>query len=473
MWADGLARNPTAPHDVLQSLISHTYYLLWRRLPAPIVDAAIDHPEWKVRELLAEAQPEITTEQWCRLILAEQDSGHRWILTSIAADRRTELTETVYEQLASDPAASVRVETTRLHRLPARLLTTLAADADSQVRAAACRPAWPHLHGPARRKLLTDPDDKVRAEALLRHHEEQPLPRAVFEAEGLGERALETCRLERELAEHLARHGEPRQRYMLASNPHLAPDLITILARDPDASIRFRVSTHPGLSETQRADIRIEFDPRVHYHALEWVVALHDDPDAMRRLATSSHPLVRRSVARAKHLPPDVVDLLAQDEDRIVHLFLAESCDDAPADMLLDVWRWWTGSFSHPDRPHGHPNFPRSDLLRYADDPNPRMRQLALDDPDSTAELVERFSRDLGEEVRLRAATDPRLTAASAVRLLDDPRESVRRAAAMHHRLPAGVLIRLLRDTDNAEIAATNPSLPVNVMRRMVQSLPT
>jgi hypothetical protein len=472
MWADGLARNPTAPHDVLQSLIGHTYYLLWSRLPAPIVDAAIDHPEWKVRELLADAKPDITTEQWCRLILAEQDSRHRWILTSIAADRRTELTETVYEQLASDPAASVRVETTRLHRLPARLLTTLAADADSQVRAAACRPAWPHLHGPARRKLLTDPDDKVRAEALLRHHEEQPLPRAVFKAEGLGERALETCRLERDLAEHLARHGEPRQRYMLASNPHLAPDLITILARDPDESIRFRVSTHPGLSETQRAQIRIEFDPRVHHHALEWVVALHDDPDAMRRLATSSHPLVRRSVARAKHLPPDVVDLLAQDEDRIVHLFLAESCDDAPADMLLDVWRWWTGSFSQPDRPHGHPNFPRSDLLRYADDPNPRMRQLALDDPDSTAELVERFSRDTNEEVRRRAATDPRLTAASAVRLLDDPRESVRRAAAMHPRLPAGVLIRLLRDTDNAEIAATNPSLPVEVMRRMVQLLP-
>jgi hypothetical protein len=85
---------------------------------------------------------------------------------------------------------------------------------------------------------------------------------------------------------------------------------------------------------------------------------------------------------------------------------------------------------------------------------------------------VERFSRDDREEVRLRVATDPRLTAASAVRLLDDPRESVRRAATRHPRLPAGDLIRLLRDTDTAEIATTNPSLPVDVMRHMVRLLP-
>jgi hypothetical protein len=470
-WAHGLARHPTAPDDVLHSLLGHTYHLLWRRLPASIVDAAIGHPEWKVRELLADAQPDITAEQWSRLILAEQDSRHRWILTSVAADRRAELTETAYQKLTSDPSSQIRTETARLHRLPAHLLMALAADVDPQVRASACEPAWPHLDGLWRQKLLTDPTGKVRAEALLRHHQDQPLSRAVFEAEGLGERVLETCRLERDLAEQLARHGERAQRRLLAHNPQLPPDLLALLARDPDASVRFEVSTRPDLSKTQRAEIRIEFDPSIHYHPLEWVVALHDDPDAMRRLAASSHPLVRRSVARARHLPPDVLALLAQDEDRIVHLFLAESCDDAPADMLMEVWQWWTGSLTHPDCPHGHPNFPRSDLLRYADDPNPRMRQLAIDDLDSTAELVEEFSHDTNEEVRRRAATDPRLTAASAVRLLDDPCESVRRAAAMHPRLPARVLIQLLRDDDTAEIAAKNPSLPVNVMRWMVQLL--
>lgn len=254
-------------------------------------------------------------------------------------------------------------------------------------------------------------------------------------------------------------------------NPHLERDLVSFLAQDPDENVRSVVATRPDLTEEQRSGIQIDFDPRVHHHALRWVTALHDDTDAMRRLAASSHPLVRRSVARAKHLPPDVIERLAQDEDRVVQLFLAESCDDAPAEMLLRVWQWWTGSLSTPDRPRGHPNFPRHGLLRYAEDPNPRMRQLALDDPESTPELVERFSRDTEAEVRLRAAKDPRLTTASAVRMLDDPHEHLRDAAARHPQLPARVLVQLLRDTDTAQTAARHPALPVAVMEQMIQWL--
>ncbi|MFI9723898.1 PE-PGRS family protein [Streptomyces sp. NPDC052396] len=468
-WAHGLARNAATPDDLRARLLGRSHFLLWRSLPTAIVEAAMAHPEWKVRALLAEVQPNITAEQWTRLILGEQDAHHRWILTLLAADRRAQLTTAGYDQLAADPSARVRAETVRLPGLPVLILTALAADADPAVRASACPGAWPHLDGPARLELLNDAEGKVRVEALLQHHQEHPMPRSVFGSEDLKDRALEICCLERSLAEHLLHHGEPAQRRALAGNPRLDPDLVTLLGRDPDDSVRFQVSTRADLTEEQRAGIDIDFDPRMRSYPLAWVVAQHQDADAMRRLAASSHPLVRRSVARAKHLPPDVVALLARDEDRVVQLFLAESCDDAPADMLLRVWQWWTGSFSFPDRLRSHPDFPRRGLLRYADDPNPRMRQLALDDEESTAELVELFSWDSSEEVRYRAATDPRLTPASAVRLLDDPHGRVRHAAALHPRLPAGVLVRLLWDTDTAETAAQHPALPVAVMERMLQ----
>ncbi|MFJ6351979.1 hypothetical protein ACIQKB_21225 [Streptomyces sp. NPDC092046] len=137
------------------------------------------------------------------------------------------------------------------------------------------------------------------------------------------------------------------------------------------------------------------------------VECLHEDTDATRRLAGSCHPLIRRSVARARHLPPDVVKRLARDEDRTVRLFLAESCDDAPPEMLLEVWSWWDGSFSHPDRPRSHPKFPRTGLLRYAGDPAGRMRRLARDDPASTPADVARLSRDPDAEVRRRAPRTP------------------------------------------------------------------
>jgi hypothetical protein len=101
------------------------------------------------------------------------------------------------------------------------------------------------------------------------------------------------------------------------------------------------------------------------------------------------------------------------------------------------------------------------------------MRRLALDDPDSTPELVERFSRDPGDEVRHRAASDARLSAASAVWLLDDPHAPVRHAAARHPRLPARVLTELLRDPETAQNAARHPALPVAVMRRMLHVVST
>ncbi|WKU43347.1 PE-PGRS family protein [Streptomyces sp. VNUA116] len=470
-WAAGLARNPAAPEDVLRGLLGHSPYLPWRSdLPSSVMDAGLAHPEWWVRSRFIDAPPPVTPEQWTRLVLAEQDPRRRWILATYAVDRREELTGPAYEQLAADPAARTRAEAARLTGLPARLLTALAADPEPGVRASACRPAWPHLDGAARQTLLADADPGVRTAARLRHHEEHPLSRAVFETEGLEVKALESCRLERDFAEGVARRGRADQRRELAGNPCLDPDLIALLAGDPDAGVRYRVSVRPDLTEAQRAGIRIEPDPGARTYAFDWVVALHDDPGAMRRLAASSHPFIRRSVARARRLPKDVVEALARDEDRVVQLFLAESCDDAPADMLLRVWQWWSGSLTHPDRPRSHPNFPRNGLLRHAGDPDPRMRRLALDDPASTAGLVERFSRDADGEVRLRAAQDPRLTAASAVLLLDDPEALVRRAAALHPRLPARVLARLLRD-EAAETAAAHPSLPAGVMRDMLRRL--
>lgn len=211
-----------------------------------------------------------------------------------------------------------------------------------------------------------------------------------------------------------------------------------------------------------------EIEPGANLYALWWIAALHDNADAMRQLAASSNMLIRRSVARARHLPEDIVTSLARDEDRVVRLFLAESCDDAPSEMLLEVWTWWEGSLSFPGRPRSHPNFPRADLLRFADDPNPRMRQLALDDPASGSALVARFSRDEAAQVRRAAAADSRLEPADAARLADDSDHVVRYLARAHPALPTGTLIALLTDESGAKEAARNPAIPISAMHNMI-----
>ncbi|MEV5283154.1 hypothetical protein [Streptomyces sp. NPDC051993] len=136
--------------------------------------------------------------------------------------------------------------------------------------------------------------------------------------------------------------------------------------------------------------------------------------------------------------------------------------------MLLEVWRWWDGSFTHPDHPRSHPNFPRTGLLRYAGDPGGRMRRLVLDDPESTPADVARLARDPEAEVRCRAAEDTRLSPADAVRLLNDPAAHVRGTAMRNPRLPARVLAGLLHDRDTACEAVTNPAIPVPVLHRIL-----
>ncbi|WP_328777963.1 hypothetical protein OHT68_00585 [Streptomyces canus] len=469
-WAEGIGSNPAATDELLIRLLDVDEGFLHGCDRPVILDAAVAHPDPRVRSRPADTfRPKLTSDQWVRLVRAEPSPSRRVLWAERACIWGAELPGDLYDDLLAGPS---RAQAAELPGLPAHHLPSLAADADPRVRATACA-RWEDLGAPLRARLLADTDDAVRTAALLAHHTSVPMPREVFTALPDPRRALERCRLAPELEAELVRDGDAEVRRALAANPSLGAPGVAVVAEDPQDDIRSAVALRPDLTEEQRAAVRHDFDPTSMSHTLPWVEDLHGDANAMRQLAASSHPLVRRSVARARHLPPDVVVRLAQDEDRVVRLFLAESCEDAPADMLLEVWRWWEGSFSHPDRPHSHPNFPRTGLLRYTADPRGRMRRLALDDPESTPADVARLARDPEAEVRRRAAEDPRLSPADAVRLLNDPEAYVRGTAVRNPRLPARVLAGLLHDRDTACAAVTNPAIPVPVLHRILTAAAT
>ncbi|MEU4038338.1 PE-PGRS family protein [Streptomyces collinus] len=478
-WREGLARNPAAPASVLLRLfdveegerLPGASRLIHRELPAEVVEAWISHPEPHVRKLLAERWT-LTPEQRERL-LDEPDPRLRWIFTTCAVDAGSPLTEATFARLVADTGVKVRAEVAFHRDLPPRHLVTLAADPEPAVRRAACRPAWRHLEPETRTSLTADPDPEVRAEAILLAHTTAPMPVSVFAAlpdDGERHRAAQECLLSDELGDALAHSTDPEWRRAVAGNPDLAPHLVAELGQDPDPAVRWAVSVRPDLTEEQRACVPVEFDPEAHCRPLPWVRDLQDDEEAMRRCASSSHPLVRRSAACAKNLPPDVVERLARDEDWVVRLFLAENCAQAPAEVLLEMCRTWDGysSARFPD----HPNFPRQKALRHADDPDPRMRQLAVEDPAATADLIERFSRDPAKSVRWRALRDPRLTPASVIRLLDDPYGFIREAAAGDPRLTTRALAGLLLDATTAMSAAANPAIPEHVMHHLLDRQP-
>lgn len=464
-WTEGLGFNPAATDELLIRLLDVDEGFLHGCDRPAVLDAAMAHPDPRVRSRLADTfRPKLTSDQWTHLIRAEPSRERSVLWAEHACARGAELPEDLYDDLLTGPS---RAQAAQLPGLPARHLPGLASDADPRVRAAACA-RWEDLAAPLRERLLADGDNTVRTPALLAHHTGAPMPREVFAALPEPQQALEQCRLAPELEAELVRDADANVRRTLAANPALSAHGVAVLAQDPHDDVRSEVALRPDLTEEQRAAVRHNFDPTLMSHTLPWVEDLHGDADAMRRLAASCHPLIRRSVARAPHLPPDVVARLAQDEDRVVRLFLAESCENAPADMLLEVWRWWDGSFSHPGRPRSHPNFPRAGLLRHIADPSGRMRRLALDDPESTPAHVARLVRDPEAEVRRRAAEDPRLSPADAVRLLNDPQAHVRGTVIRNPRLPARVLAGLLHDRDTASTAVTNPAIPVPVLHRIL-----
>ncbi|MFB6823163.1 hypothetical protein ACFCXA_16440 [Streptomyces virginiae] len=277
-------------------------------------------------------------------------------------------------------------------------------------------------------------------------------------------RAVPVQLLERDLAEHIVRRGECGLREKLVGDERLDADLINELAHDEDSLVRASVAVRAGITEELRASINAGLPPDTPYWRVGWVEELHDDLAAMRRLAASASIGIRRSVARARHLPPDVVDRLSHDPDSSVQYSLASCCQDAPAELLLKVALWRNGRFLALD----HPNFPRHALLRFADDPDPLRRRLALESRESTPGLAERLADDPDERVRARAAADPRLSPATVLRLLEStPR--TRRAALGNPQLPVPSLIRLLRDATTAEDAAANPAIPTTVVRQLIE----
>lgn len=463
-WLQGL--RDIAPADALVRMLGVVNGLpAVQALPTEVVDAAIVHPSRKVRLQLAEFQRGMSIDQWVRLIAGEEDGVFRRRLRALAVWHCPKVTAARFESWARDPDPRIRLRSLWFRGLPAPLAVALADDPDPEVRAEACAYAWPQLDAGRRSALVDDPSPEVRDVARRLAACDRPMSLTGFDALTTTEQwhAVRSQLLGRDLAEHLVHHLDPELRMTLVENARLDADLVTALAQDEDPRVRVAVGVRPDVTEELRAAISAGLPAYAGHWRVEWVEEFHDDPEAMRRLAASASIGIRRGVARARHLAPDVLERLSHDSDRQVRSNLASFCEDAPAELLLEL----ALRRPEPFLALTHPNFPRHTLLRFADDPDPLRRRLALDAPDSTSDLAERFADDPHEPVRERAAADPRLSPATVLRLLDStPR--TRRAAIGNPRLPVPALVRLLRAPDSAQAAAGNPALPAAVVHRLI-----
>ncbi|MFF0294559.1 hypothetical protein ACFYST_15200 [Kitasatospora sp. NPDC004614] len=480
-WLSGLTAHPSS--DVRLRLARHVPSMALDPQPPEIVDAAVARTDWYLRRAWAQYQREMSLAQWERLLDTDRTGWQDTALRCWSHQNGPLPPAERFAAWAADPDPRVRLRALSFRGLPGHVAATLAADPDPRVRHALCAHAWDHLDTHHHAALRTDPDPTVRDAAAAWHDDERPLSTAEFDTLDDDEDRRDAVRerpLHPDLARRLTHHPDTELRRRLAEKPHLGPDLLATLAGDLDPDVRAEIAARPDTPEHLRAQASADQPPDQKYGDLRWVEDLHDDPTAMRRLARSASTAIRRSVARARTLPPDTLDLLAHDPDSGVRSTLAVHNDTPPADLLLEAATTW----AHPDKALRRPGFPLHALTGdLADHTDPKIRRLALHAPDCTPATVERLATDPDPLVHTPAAADPRLSPATALRLLaatePDPAGAdertappaaygLRRAVIRNPRLPVATLVALLRDRATAEAAAGNPAIPAPVAHRLI-----
>ncbi|MEV0457651.1 hypothetical protein [Catellatospora methionotrophica] len=465
----GVAANRGAPVDVLLRLLSDEAQACWdtlcgeRDLPPAVLDAVLAHPDRLVRRRIAR-NPHLDPAQRARLLddpdpkiaLAVVVQPVRW---STGTEPRP-LPDDVVRRLLADPGPMLTVEEL-LYELAstqpgATAVEIAATHAQPEARAAAC--GFRRVLSDERwLALQRDPDPRVRAataaavtrDARLIEPADMPPYRGHYHWQ-----VLQLGRLSRTLVDQLTAEGDPVDLKFMAYNRHLPPDVVELLVSHPDAGVRgtaakrgdlsaeqltrlsadvdegvrITVSMHPALSESQRAAIAVSRWPRDSFDRLRQP-PLPELAIGIAR-AYSVNPLLRREAARDPRLPHAVAARLAEDPDQGVRLRLALCHPSPPPPLLLRSYR----EAGERDRPHlaTRPGFPVAGLVRFARDPDPMLRLLALLDPEVPADVVDG--------------------------LLADPVDQVWQAAAAHPRLPADRLRELLTG-DRAPYAAANPAL--------------
>ncbi|MFC8454156.1 hypothetical protein [Kitasatospora sp. NPDC057223] len=331
----------------------------------------------------------------------------------------------------------------------------LAASPDPKVRAAIAQD-WHDRPAAVQEALLTDPDPGVRAAATRADH-----PRVPPE---LRERCLADPAVQANVARHLPltiaqfdrllAAGNPSVLRAVAGNPYLTGDMVAHLQDSEDPSVRVAVAYSRHVTPETRDRLLALVEAEEVAGSIGAKVALHWSPyrptwlrdvPLAKRLTylNCPHALLRRTLAESTDLPDEAWQRLDDDPDVSVR-YTAALRPGTPPETLLRLVRAHGDPSAFRPRLVEHPNFPRKELRGFVDDPDPRVRLLALEDP----ELPDAELRRLGDEeepfLRSGAARHPNVSADLLERLLADPEPDVADNAAASPVLPQALMNRII-----------------------------
>ncbi|MEV8517602.1 hypothetical protein [Dactylosporangium sp. NPDC051484] len=269
--------------------------------------------------------------------LAEQVAASDDVEAVQAVASNPTLPPNVVEILSHHAEAEVRATIAGRADLAAEQVAAFAADLYPAVRVVVATRAG--LTGEQVAALAADPDDAVRM-AVATHAYVSEEERAVLDG---------NADLDPDQVLPWARSNNPRLRRRAAQRPDLPPDMVDLLAVDPDAEVRANLAlNHPGAPSELLLNCYLDDQSRTRLLALPQfprtglsrfadhadphvrLLVARDpdtDPAVIGHLTTDPHPWVRRVMARCPRLPTDRLTALLDD---------AELAADAAANPSLD-----------------------------------------------------------------------------------------------------------------------------------------
>lgn len=458
-----LIRNPSIPEELLCRIVERAdpsvirYVGYHRDLPLSLIDTMAHHPEPQVRQTVLGVRnlpPETVT------MLARDPDGQVRLEVLSRAYEYMPIPEAAWRALAEDHRRVVREEIVSnddvpvavkllladdpdfgdlvilRHGAPAdvdavydRLLASGTAESIMKATQATGRTPPPELIP----RLVADPATRVDAARFDEAH-------AIRLAHDPDQRVRRQLAADRHLpaaaAEVLVADADKGVREALAENPAAPVAVLRQLAAEDDRWMRLRVFGNESTPQELLADIDLPVAANDHVREVAWLRRRCDDVELQARYARSPYVIFRRTVAYCPHLPADVVEELAADDDFAVRL-LAEHHPDAPGELLVRVVQVWDG-YTTPAMVR-RPQFPAEALDRFTRSELEHHRWLATYSDRLTEEQKARLRADPVPGIRERF--DPDFPPAAELRaMLDDPDPQVRSRAAGHRNLPVPLM---------------------------------
>ena len=277
-----------------------------------------------------------------------------------------------------------------------------------------------------------------------------------------------------DVLEQLGRVRDHDFREAVAGNWSAPVEVLIRLARDRIVRVRLAVADNP-YAPPEAVEILMD-DERMFP-----IAAILDNPEAfgevgLRHLAGSPFPRYRWAAAENPNTPPDVLDALASDVERVPGRYIGhwnpirmavaanpgtpvEVISRLATDDHADV-RWFAAA---------NPRTPIDVLEALAGDDDSRVRCFVAEHRTSTSVLLGRLAGDLESDVRRNVAANRRCPLAALRRMAIDEDEHVRKAGAAHPK--ADEDLRLLAQVEGGSLGLNlaPDSLP-EVLRRSVEA---